>query len=556
MLPPTIHARVAPETISKVGRLFNGSLDDILTELLQNSRRAGASRITVTADLTADDPVFSIADDGHGIADPSSILTLGRSDWSDDTRRREDPAGMGVFSLAGRAVTIRSFSSTAASGWRADIPADGWDSGQPIDVCADPIAGGTEITLVMPKHWRLQIAQAVARVARYYPLPVSWNGIEVEQRAWLADAVHVEDWNGSRIGVLREMPSHYRRADPRLNFHGLTIGCELPIVIEVDRGRHWTVRVEILDTPDLQLVLPARKEVVQNDTLTALRAAAHATIFRAIAASGSHRLSHTDWSVARDMGIELSEADAYLEGWFPAIADGDCYDSGQPVTGLAMTVMPDLPAIVAQPLARCLGRHNPIDAPLVHGEERFAGYRWYDTLARVKDVAFRVTAGEQVATIDIAGDANPAIESGFVDAIDLVMTLSHAGASATTTTATDVAFAGDAWGGREAEEVGLFIVRDCDADPSDMVDLFERAIFSVSSDSDCDSPATQRDAFRTQAAERITTLMVGPDEAIEQRLRTLMLQCRWLIPEGRAATIWLDKTEVSVSLSPLELVAA
>lgn len=41
-----------PETISKVGRLFNGPLDDILSELLQDSRRAGASRIAITADLT------------------------------------------------------------------------------------------------------------------------------------------------------------------------------------------------------------------------------------------------------------------------------------------------------------------------------------------------------------------------------------------------------------------------------------------------------------------------------------------------------------------------
>ncbi len=556
MLPATIHARVAPETIPKVGRLFNGSLDDILTELLQNSRRAGASCIAITADLHADQPILTITDDGHGIADPSSILTLGRSDWSDDTRRREDPAGMGVFSLAGRAVTIRSFSRPAAAGWRADIPADGWDSGQPVNVCADAITGGTRIAFAMPKRWRLQIAQAVGRVARHYPLPVSWNDTEVERRAWLADGVYIEEWNGSRIGVVREAPSHYRRADPCLNFHGLTIGCELPVVVEVDRGRHWTVRVDILDTPDLQLVLPQRKEVVQNDALTALRAAAHAAIFRAIAAAGSHRLSHADWCIARDMGIELPEADAYLDRWHPVVADGGCYDSEPHVTGLAMTIMPDLPAIVAQPVARCLARHNPVDAPLVHAEARFAGYRWYDTLAHVEDVAFRVTAADQVGMIDIAGEADPVIESGLVNAIELVMTVSHAGASVATVTATDVAFATDSWGGNEPDEVGLFVVRGCDADPNDLLDLFERAIFSASTDSDCDSHSTQLDAFRTQAADRITTLMVGADAAIEQRLRTLMLGCRWFIPAGRAVTIRLDPAEVSVSLSAAELQAA
>ncbi len=230
---------------------------------------------------------------------------------------------MGVFSLAGRAVTVRSFSSTAGAGWRVDIPADGWDSGHPITVLADPIACGTQISFAVPEHWHLQPAQAVARVARHYPLPVSWNGGEVEQQEWLANAVHIEEWNGSRIGVMREMSSHYRSVDPRLNFHGLIIGCTLPFVTGGDRGRHWTVRVDILDTLNLQLVLPARKEVVQNDALTALRAAAHAAIFRAIAASGSHCLSHSDRCVAQGMGVELPEADAYLEGWRPAIADGD-----------------------------------------------------------------------------------------------------------------------------------------------------------------------------------------------------------------------------------------
>ncbi len=303
-------------------------------------------------------------------------------------------------------------------------------------------------------------------------------------------------------------------------------------------------------------MLPARKEVVHNNALTALRAAAHAAIFRAIAASGSHRLSHADWCVAQGIGVELPEADAYLGEWRPTIADGDCYEGGQRTVGLAMIIMPEMDAIIAQPVARCLSRHNPFDAPLVHAEPRFAGYRWYDTLAHVEDVTFRVTLGDQVATIDIGGDAGTSLDNGFVDAIELVMTLSHVGASVTTVTATDVAFASDCWGGTEPDEVGLFVVRGCDADPSDVLDLMERAIFSASTDSDCDSHSTQISAFRAEAAERITTLMVGADAAIEQRLRTLMLECRWFIPKGRAVTIRLDATEVAVSLSPVELAAA
>ena len=43
-----IRASVSPETIGKLTRLFNGSLSDILNELLQNARRAGASVVNVT----------------------------------------------------------------------------------------------------------------------------------------------------------------------------------------------------------------------------------------------------------------------------------------------------------------------------------------------------------------------------------------------------------------------------------------------------------------------------------------------------------------------------
>lgn len=46
-VPFTFHASVADDAISKVSRLFNAKLDDILAELFQNFRRAGASNITV-----------------------------------------------------------------------------------------------------------------------------------------------------------------------------------------------------------------------------------------------------------------------------------------------------------------------------------------------------------------------------------------------------------------------------------------------------------------------------------------------------------------------------
>src|SRR3546814_3151517 len=87
------------DLVTKVTRLFNNTLGDILSELIQNARRAGASAVDLKV-IEADEAAFlAIVDDGAGIEDPSVILALGRSGWGDDIARREDPAGMGVFSL-------------------------------------------------------------------------------------------------------------------------------------------------------------------------------------------------------------------------------------------------------------------------------------------------------------------------------------------------------------------------------------------------------------------------------------------------------------------------
>jgi Histidine kinase-, DNA gyrase B-, and HSP90-like ATPase len=89
----TIQAQVSPSTLGKVSRLFNSSLTDCLNELLQNARRAGATTVKMTL---SDDRLLTLEDDGTGIAHPQTLLTLGESDWSEETKQQEDPAGMGV----------------------------------------------------------------------------------------------------------------------------------------------------------------------------------------------------------------------------------------------------------------------------------------------------------------------------------------------------------------------------------------------------------------------------------------------------------------------------
>ena len=106
-----IKAKIGDDFLRKSTRLFDGSPEIILAELLQNSRRAGAKSVKFDLVDAEDGGTFlTLTDDGHGIAleDFQKLLTLSESKWEEQVMEGEEPAGMGVFCLAGKGCTIRS----------------------------------------------------------------------------------------------------------------------------------------------------------------------------------------------------------------------------------------------------------------------------------------------------------------------------------------------------------------------------------------------------------------------------------------------------------------
>ena len=76
----TIQARVSTKILQKADRLFNNSLRQVLVELLQNARRAGASLVTVITQVIAPSRIeITFTDNGSGIADFQQLLSLGDS---------------------------------------------------------------------------------------------------------------------------------------------------------------------------------------------------------------------------------------------------------------------------------------------------------------------------------------------------------------------------------------------------------------------------------------------------------------------------------------------
>ena len=287
--PSVIRARVHDDAIGRVTRMFAATLTDIFAETLQNARRAGATRVRVTVAAAPDagPPTVTVADDGDGIADACVLLSFGENGWSEDLVRREDAAGMGFLSLARRGCTVssrpRSADGATAPGWRVDLAPAHFLGEAAAEVLPDDAAPWPSGAAIAFRTTGIENADtvrgALGAAARHYPLPVVFEhaphtptgGETLERRAFLDGAVHAELWKGLAFGVFKDRRPGFN--DPDLNFHGHTVSVRLPAV-ETVAGAHWTVRADLEDCPELELVLPARKEAVETPFLGAMRDAA------------------------------------------------------------------------------------------------------------------------------------------------------------------------------------------------------------------------------------------------------------------------------------------
>jgi hypothetical protein len=550
-LPATIQTSVGQSLLGKITRLYNNSLFDILVEALQNSRRAGASRIDIDVVEWAGRSTLVICDDGSGIDDPAKLVTLGDSGWDDSIAHREDPAGMGVFSLAGRHVEVRSYARAAASGWSVDIPPEAWEAGMPLVIEPCDIVAGTELRIEMPDAWLGELYSAAAKAARYYPLPVHLRGEELARRAFLAECGRIEEWQGCRIGVFSD-PNHHSATQPQINFHGLTVLCPMPCVAEIDGGGRWRVKIDIVDAPALQLVLPARKEMVCNAALDALREAAERAIFNTIAEIGSHRLPHEQWLRARELGVDLPEAESWLVAWLPRTADSGGTSEVTRVASVPMILVPDCEPEIEQCAARALVMENPFSAALVREDRQLEGYAWYDNLPQLSSLAFRIEANGRLLHYDEGQHLPDEVESGRASSIslDLVVAPTRCAASGaqTHTIPCDVLIAaGDSWAG-DLRDTVILLATGSTITPGELASLIEDACFCARDDCDDDSWDTQHSYFVMVARQTANALLLGPDAAVIERIRDVFAdEIGWLIPEGRRISMLAGRGSVELA---------
>lgn len=293
-----IHAKVSNRLLQKASRLFTGSLQGRMIELLQNARRAGATQV----EMTNTKGRISVRDNGSGIDDFSKLLELGDSHWDETMEAAEDPAGVGLFCLAPRELTVRSH------GKKMVIAPNGW-TGDAVEIVKDEFTDGTEL-IFSDEKWDWE---SVQKHASFSGMAVTVDGKKCHKQSFCSRKARPYP----RLGCLIEICpydklSQYHRTwrggfyedTVLVNFHGQVITDSFQPV-----SRELIALVELTGEPTgIRLMLPARTALYENEALAELKAAIEIEMYRFIQQQGEHTLSYEKYLRAKKLGISLQES--------------------------------------------------------------------------------------------------------------------------------------------------------------------------------------------------------------------------------------------------------
>lgn len=537
----TFHAQASAKAIEKVGRLFNASLDDILNELLQNARRAGATQILIDQ-IT--DPrlgtVVRVADNGEGLADPRSLFSLGHSDWSETLSRSEDAAGMGFFALANRGATIVARQKDTSLSWSIEADPDAFHGKRPVTVTSGP-DGHTGVTITFPVTSNANVASAVRRAASYFPLPVIFNGEEMPLSDFLDGADHIEVWRGIRIGVFPNNLRHNENA----NFHGVTLRIPLPTLSQCWH-RSYAARIDVVDCAHLKLVLPARKEVVRDAMYEALVEEINRIYFRRVVASGPHSLSYEHYLRARTLGIELDEAEPRLRRFSPSLGDSDRMEfvAPTPATGDALLYEGEGP-LEEQNVARAIARTTDMP-PIFEPNHAFTGYGWYDRLRQITVTSFKMAIGGIGEEIDPYESFE---HPGRPDHLEINLKIGNPETACNKLLATDLIVTGPDYAA--LDEVDIRVSRQSTITPTELKMFLVDALFSPSDDSDAGSYNQQEEWFENEAEDLSIRLLQSTEAADKNAIvRVIQRDLIWRLPKHGNVLIRIEDGKVEVEAFP------
>ncbi|MBW8016134.1 MAG: hypothetical protein FVQ82_08105 [Planctomycetes bacterium] len=301
----TIRAKVSERLLSKASRLFTGTLEGRIIEVLQNARRAGATHVNIINK----NGFVTVCDNGRGIDDFQKLLDLGDSDWDENMEMAEDPAGVGLFCLSPRELTIFSGSRKVC------ITEKAW-TGEPIEVVQNGDSVKGTILMFRDELWEFN---TVEKHAVFSGLTVTVDQQQCAKENFCSEDAADYQALGCKIEVrlrkdLNNGHTYFRHGcysnDVLVNFHGQVISFRDSPVSDTDIA----FLVDMTGEPTgIRLMLPARTQLIENDAFEQLKAAIEVEAYRFIQKQSSHKLPFKEYERARELGINLPEAEPVFE---------------------------------------------------------------------------------------------------------------------------------------------------------------------------------------------------------------------------------------------------
>ena len=534
----TISLRIDPiQTRSRVAQFFDSTTLTIVNELLQNARRAGATRV----DITTSDDAVTIKDDGSGIKDPAVLLNFGRSHWDPDTLQRELPAGMGLASLARRTATIetRPPGAEPEDGWCVTLTPAHWRGEKLATVDTKTVPEGTSVTFKLLESDHEPITSVLRTAARYYPVHIVMNGESLPQEDFLAGCVEVRTFPGGRIGAMNEQRSdgsknysfhrgenysfHGARArGPGTAVHGYALEGD-----GKDRRRtsiEYEARFEIDNNQGIQLVLPARTSVIADENT-------HQQVDQANAFLWATMIKHypgilvTAADRRRIAALGLPPPDEppqQLRPWVAEMADFDQTPvkperdirpspAGPWIMDLANELLPPDQAVVKRALDQA-----GLTAAVFEPDKFLVGYGWYDRVPRIRKATLRVATTEGTTDLEEIRRAGSTWSSKEIVKVEVVLDIDD---GEQRTLETDIVFLAD----EEPWEPELCVAKNSEIEHRELTDLIYDAWFAPFDDCEADSYHTQAEKYR-DTARYIALCTLKSSEAAEDNHLTNKLE--------------------------------
>lgn len=178
----------------------------VVRELIQNARRAGATKVSILLSKAADGgTILTVMDDGRGIDNFQVLLTIADSCWNEDTQKEEGPYGMGFISTLysvervrvvskGKALDLSSSEVLQNGAALVDVASE---------VLPDPYVTAVSLFGFDVPDFRVKLLE----IARGYPLPILLNTKELP-RPHAVDSRFVD----SAVGKVRLNGNSYPTA--------------------------------------------------------------------------------------------------------------------------------------------------------------------------------------------------------------------------------------------------------------------------------------------------------------------------------------------------------